>query len=134
MRFRFRLPPLDWTGPRDPLYQALLAFALGATLGLIAWLDQQYAGGDEAFAALSDISPVRGFLWNVLGTGALGLIVWALCTLPRRLGLRGLSRDIDETHAPHCAHRSLRVQARGRLRCTCRRERPPLKLIGGGRD
>lgn len=81
---RFRFSWGEWTGPTDRLYQALLCFGIGALLGLIFWADTALSPStvDELVYALP---AVRGFWWNVLGDGALALIIWALCVLGQRV-------------------------------------------------
>jgi len=117
----------------------LIAFALGAGAGFIAWLDQILIGGVDYAASIQTLPPLRGFLWNVVGAGALAVVLYLAC-----LGLIGLDRRLDRSdpvHASHCMWHWPRY--RRSHRCTCdadarnwspEKRRAALRTLRGGLD
>lgn len=112
--------------------RAVIAFAIGAVIGLIGWLDQQIIGEDY-YASIQDILPVRGFWWNVLGAGCTLVIFYLVGVLIGQLGDAWHGFRIDKNHAYNCMHRERRFQSR--YQCTCKRTAVPrMRVIQGGRN
>lgn len=116
----------------------VIAFAIGAALGVVAFLDQVLIGGVDYAARIQSLPPLRGFLWNVVGAGGLAVVVYLAC-----LGLIKLDRRrdrADPVHANHCMLHWPRY--RSTHRCTCdadarnwspEKRRKALRLVQGGR-
>lgn len=124
------------TRPAAP--KLVVAFGVGAMLGLVAWLDQQLIGGVDYAAQIQSLPPVRGFLWNTVGCGGLAVVAYLVY-----LGLIELGRRPDRTdpaHANHCMLHWPRYHSTHQ--CTCdadarnwspERRRQAFRTITGGR-
>ncbi len=102
MTYRSRLPSSDpyLSSPsrnagriiKPEAGRLLTAFGIGAAIGLLFHVDTIMVGGYERLAQVSDIPPVMGFAWNVLGMGAF----FVVCYLAGRLALYVQSEDRRE--------------------------------------
>ena len=120
-------------------FRIVVAFAIGAAIGIAGWLDQQIIG-PERYAAIQDLRPVRGFFWLTIGTGCLLVVVYLVGVSLTHLGGVWYRFRLDDRHEHHCMHRERRF--RSRYPCTCKlnaTQWPPekvskaLKVIQGGR-